>query len=827
MRIVQAATAAFFLLLILAWIPLRTLDTDTASFGRTLATLDRFAAVETALNLDALSARVGTLRNYDPLGREEDSLNDLVGRLKETAPAAPDQAATIDRLAQLVDQQTMLAEQFKSNNALLQNSLAYFQLFTGRLGVSDDPAMASAVRALSSAMLQLTLDTSPAAAKLVADRLEQLETLPAPPGQADSRAGLLAYGRMLHDLLPRTDDLVKALQAVPAKTEQEKLRATVLSQQAASQMWAGRLRLLLYATSIILFACLVHLARRLRARARALRERAAFEHVIARVSIGFLNAPPRQIDAQIERALAEFSAMFGADRAYFLQVGNGAQNHVWCREGAAFPAGWPDAAPELSVAADAAGMGFIHVPRPNRLPRGPVRDGLAAAGLQGWISMASTDSGGIRRILGFDALRPCRITDPADVGFARMALDVLANAVGRQVLEQEKARLATRLQQARRMETVGALASGIAHNFNNLIGAMLGYAEMAEAGVTADSRIARNLSEIRSAGNRARDLVEQILDFGRPRHRQHATIDVVALVAEAASLLRVSLPRQIELVVLDTAEPALVWGEIAQLQQVILNLCNNAAQAMAEDGRIEIATTVTDVADTLSLDNSELPAGRYVSIAVSDTGRGMTEEIVRRIFEPFYTTRPAGNGLGLATVKEIVIEHSGAIQVRSTPGVGSRFEVWLPGTSEAALPMAEIAPTRAPDRMETVLLLDDDRERLQRDEEILAAIGYEPVGFTQLADAVAACRNLPDRFDALVVGQSAPVATVLEVAAALHHEVPDLPILLATATASEIDLPALTASGVREVVSRPLDPAEIASALGRCIASADTKVQPG
>lgn len=811
MRALQAATAATFLLLILAWLPLRTIDTDEVVLGRTLATLDRFSMAENALTRDALSARVGLLRNYDPLAREEDALSALVGRLKDEAPA--DQATAEDRVAALVDQQAMLIEQFKSNNALLQNSLAYFQLFSNRLGASDDPATVAGVMALDSAMLQLTLDTSPAAAEMVADRLTKLAALPALPGQADSRTGLLAHGGMLHSLLPRTDGVLKALYAVPLKVELDRLRTIAQARQTVSLLWAERLRLLLYATSVILFACLIYLARNLRARARALRERSAFDHRTASISMRFLNASPQGIDREIEQALGEFAGLFGADRVYFLQIGKSMRRHVWCREGATFPADWLDAIATLSATG---APGFIHVPRPGRLPPGPVRDLLASAGLLGWLSMISTDSSGIRRILGFDALHPGRLTDHADLHFARGALDLLANAEAKQALEQDKARLAVRLQQARRMETVGALASGIAHNFNNLIGAILGYAEMAEAGVTAGTRVAHNLLEIRSAGDRARELVDQILDFGRPRHNQRTTIEIDALIAEAASLLRASLPQQIELVVLDVPAPAMVSGEFAQLQQVILNLCNNAAQAMPLGGRIEIATTIEELSGPLALDRGELSAGHHVSISISDAGRGMSAKTVKRIFEPFYTTRETGNGLGLATVKEIVIEHGGAIKVRSTPGGGSRFEIWLPTLSAALCRVEPPAPVRTSDRMETVLLLDEDRDRLQRDEDILAAMGYEPVGFTRLTDALAACQNTPDRFDALIIGQ---IAAVIDVAAALHGHMPERPILLATTAADEMDIPALTACGVREVVSRPLDPAEIAAALARCLDS--------
>jgi CheY-like chemotaxis protein len=173
--------------------------------------------------------------------------------------------------------------------------------------------------------------------------------------------------------------------------------------------------------------------------------------------------------------------------------------------------------------------------------------------------------------------------------------------------------------------------------------------------------------------------------------------------------------------------------------------------------------------------------------------------------------------LGLATVREIVREHGGAMNVWSAPGVGSRFEVWLPCIAAAALaPGGEVATLRL-GRGETVLVVDDACERLLGDEEKLAALGYEPVGFTRADDALAACRATPKRFDALLVGHLASAVSALDLAHALHDIVPDVPILLATASAYESRAPALVAAGISEVVHRPLISAEIASALARCL----------
>jgi C4-dicarboxylate-specific signal transduction histidine kinase len=197
-----------------------------------------------------------------------------------------------------------------------------------------------------------------------------------------------------------------------------------------------------------------------------------------------------------------------------------------------------------------------------------------------------------------------------ELGLLRMALDAVVNAMRREHPEKERARFERGLHQARRMETVGALASGIAHNFNNIVGAILGYTEMAEAQLASDSPPARNLGEIRRAGERAGDLVDQILAFGRRREAQGTPVSVKGLVAETSSLLHASLPARIELVIHEVPDAAVVSGELGQLQQVSLNLCINAVQAMDQVGCVEIETAVLEITGAQSLTHGDLAPGR-------------------------------------------------------------------------------------------------------------------------------------------------------------------------------------------------------------------------
>ena len=419
----------------------------------------------------------------------------------------------------------------------------------------------------------------------------------------------------------------------------------------------------------------------------ALQRRAEFEHAIARISTRFINSQHYDITAHVESALGELAACIGADRAYFVTAGNAMHVYRWCRNGAEFPSGWPQRALDLASNSDRGEDGTIHIQNINRSARGNGVDVLAAAGLHSWLCISSTGAKGAGEILGFDALQAGGLARWNEFGLVHMAFDAIANAVRREVLEQDKERLEASLHQARRMETIGALTSGIAHNFNNIVGAILGFAEMAHAHVKAGSRPANSLGEIRRAGERARDLVDQILTFGRRGAMRRERICVKELIAETRTLLEASLPRHISLMIHETSETTIVAAEPAQLQQVILNVCNNAAQAMDEAGTIEIMLEARETESAMRMGHDDLAAGRYTIISIVDTGRGMDEATRERIFEPFFTTRRGGNGLGLATVREIVRQHGGAVSVQSSLGAGTRFDIWLP-----CAPPVELAP---------------------------------------------------------------------------------------------------------------------------------------
>jgi signal transduction histidine kinase len=819
MKLLSGALGVLLLLALLTWLLLRGIDTDAPAYAVTLRAFDDFALADASLHRDVLQARAGLLRDYDTLVKAVEAMQDAVSRLRSHAQTEGLDVGPADRLAATISQQEELTERFKSSNALLQNSLSYVGLLsTSPAFGAQDAQLAPATGALTAALLYLMRDTSPDAAKALQERIDQFAAqAPTAGPDAEAARALLAHSRLLQELIPAVDETLKALLAAPSRQPLEELRALFSHHHSAVEATAQRFRLLLYLVSLLLLVILVHLGLRLRARALALRRRAAFDHVIAENSTRLINYPPAETDARLKQVLGDLSRVIRVERAYVVLDENPTRAHTWSADGTAYPPDWPKQALTLSARLATAGPDIVTVPDVAALPSGTLKDMLAAAGVRSWVCVPLIRPGRVRGIMGFDTCRPERErVFPLPV--LRLAGDAVANALEREFLERDRARLTARLERARRMQTIGSLASGIAHNFNNIISAILGYSEIVEPQLTRGTKLAQHIDEIRRAAERGRDLIDSILTFGRQRDARVRPVQVRTLFEEAASLLRASLPSGVELIIDDVPIDVAVSGEPAQLQQVILNLCTNAAQAMPRGGSIRITAEKKEVPTFLPMSHGELMPDRYVCIAVIDNGRGFDESVAPRLFEPFFTTRLAGTGLGLATVHEIVRDHDGAMNVQSKPEHGSRFEVWLPAV--AAGSTAVVGPAVLPlGRGETVLVVESEREKLLYNEEMLAALGYEPVGFERPADAIAACRSAPDRFDIILVSQASQTSVGLDLTRALHEAAPRQPILLATSSTIDVGVDALADSGISDVLRRPLASTELAAALARCLRS--------
>jgi len=389
----------------------------------------------------------------------------------------------------------------------------------------------------------------------------------------------------------------------------------------------------------------------------------------------------------------------------------------------------------------------------------------------------------------------------------------------RALAEAEREKLASRLRQAEKLEAIGTMAGGIAHDFNNILAAILGYGDLALNTAPEGGALRRHVGHVMSAAHRAKALVDQILTYSRSARGRPAAVNASAMVGEALELVRASLPSNIELRPRLEAGKAPVIADSTQVHQLVMNLCKNAVDAMPTGGTLSVTLNVLDTPADRQLSHGLLPAGSYVRLAVQDTGGGMAPAVLERIFEPFFTTKQPGmgTGLGLALVHGIVTDLGGAIDVSSRPGGGSVFELYLPRSAAAAMIKEEEEAPLARGRGQCVLLVEDEEPLMLLTEEMLAALNYEPTGFTRAAEALSEFQCDASRFDAVVLDYLMPGMTGTELAMQLRQVRSDIPIVLVSGyTGPMLSQEALLA-GIGRILTKPLDFRRLAETLAQML----------
>ncbi|MGB4948565.1 MAG: ATP-binding protein, partial [Candidatus Competibacter denitrificans] len=352
-------------------------------------------------------------------------------------------------------------------------------------------------------------------------------------------------------------------------------------------------------------------------------------------------------------------------------------------------------------------------------------------------------------------------------GFIYRAAGSIGDITEQKRAAEEHERLTSQLRHAQKMEAVGTLAGGIAHEFNNLLGVILGYTEMARQAPPDDPRSEQYLKQVLVAGKRAKAIVNQILTFSRRGESVRKAVDLQRLVSEAVGLLRITLPSTIEINERSAVNDATVVADADQIHQVLMNLGANAAQAMPEGGTLDIALERVEMDQRASLAGLNLAAGPYVHLSVSDTGVGMDPTTLERVFDPFFTTKEVGKGtgLGLSIVHGIITDHGGAVRVHSEPGHGATFHLYLPCSEDDPDPDANTERLVCFGQGQVILFVDDEPSLVELGEELLAALGYEPVAYTSSQEALAAFRASPERFQLVITDQIMPKLTGLDLAA--------------------------------------------------------------
>ncbi len=381
-------------------------------------------------------------------------------------------------------------------------------------------------------------------------------------------------------------------------------------------------------------------------------------------------------------------------------------------------------------------------------------------------------------------------------------------------------RLEGQLRQAQKMEAIGTLAGGIAHDFNNILTAILGYGEIVLESLPEDSDIREDQEQVVRAGNRAKELVKQILTFSRAGEQELRPLLVQFIIKEALKLLRASLPTTITIASTIDTTVGPVMADPGQIHQVVMNLCTNAYHAMRESGgTLTVSLKPAELTKAEVSQRGLLVAGRHAVLEVSDTGCGMEKAIQERIFDPYFTTKGKGEGtgLGLAVVHGIVTNLHGEISVTSEPGQGSSFKVSLPVIKfqEHGSLVEKTEPL--PRGNERILVVDDDPAIVRLEREMLESLGYRVTVFGDSAQALRALRKSPQDFDLLLTDMTMPRLTGAELAGEVLRLRPGLPIILCTGFSELINAEKAKDLGIREFMLKPLEKGALAKAVRRVL----------
>ena len=376
----------------------------------------------------------------------------------------------------------------------------------------------------------------------------------------------------------------------------------------------------------------------------------------------------------------------------------------------------------------------------------------------------------------------------------------------RKQAEKEKALLEEQLRQAQKMEAIGTLAGGIAHDFNNILFPMFGYLEMVLEDVPKGNPLRGQLVEVLSGAKRARDLVKQILAFSRQSDHDMKPMKMYLVLKEALKLIKASLPSTIKITQNIQSDCGLVFAAPTQIHQIVMNLCTNAYHAMEETGGKltvnlkEVELTVEDLKDTAMV------PGKHISLTVADTGPGMEQRVIDRIFDPYFTTKEKGKGtgLGLAVVDGIIKSHGGHIRVYNEPGKGTAFKVYLSVIKphETAQQVETDTPIQKGD--ERILLVDDQDMVAQMEKQMLERLGYHVTARISSTDALEVFRTQPDKFDIVITDMTMPNMTGDKLAGELIKIRSDVPIILCTGFSEMMSKEKATALGVKGFLMKPI-----------------------
>lgn len=371
----------------------------------------------------------------------------------------------------------------------------------------------------------------------------------------------------------------------------------------------------------------------------------------------------------------------------------------------------------------------------------------------------------------------------------------------------KNAKLESQLKQAQKMESIGTLAGGIAHDLNNVLTPLFGYLELAMLRVEADSELIDELTEVRKAADRAKEMVKQILTFSRRESETLSPTHVHVIVKEALKLLRASIPTTIEFRQNIDPNCGTVLANPTQIHQILMNLCTNAFHSMRETGGVlGVSLMPIEIYTKDCSQNINLQPGPYLKLEVIDTGHGMDKETMDRIFEPYFTTkdRGEGTGMGLSVIHGIVKSVGGHISVYSELGKGSTFHIYFPVYESSAVQTENLCEKPAPTGTERILLVDDEEMVRKVEKAILTGLGYTVTAFSNPLEALEQFMASPESFDLLITDVTMPKMTGDQLAHKVMEIRPDMPVILCSGFSELINEGSTKTKGIKGYISKPI-----------------------
>ncbi len=387
----------------------------------------------------------------------------------------------------------------------------------------------------------------------------------------------------------------------------------------------------------------------------------------------------------------------------------------------------------------------------------------------------------------------------------------------------DKIHLETELRHAHKMEAIGTLAGGIAHEFNNVLGIIIGNMELALDYVEKWHPVRRNLGEIKKASLRAKEVVRQLLKFSHKVETSRVSIDIALIVGEALKLLRASIPANIKIKEFISRPIDAVVADATQIHQLLINLCNNAAQAMSADGgvlTVELRNVLID--DEKAFKQPDLEPGKYVELGIGDTGHGISSEVLEKIFDPYFTTKEVGKGtgMGLAVVHGIAKTHDGVIHVDSRLGKGTDFRVYFPSSSTVVSPEQK-KDERVPGGAEKIIFVDDEISIVEIYTIMLKKLGYDVISETDPVLALEQFKSDPYGYSLVISDMTMPDMTGDRLAQELIKVRPDIPVILCTGFSDKISPEYLKKIGFRGMLMKPVGKADLGNLIREVLDDGD------